>query len=36
MGWARISLATPDDRLDAGLARLHAALADQPAARNQR
>jgi aminotransferase len=34
-GWARISLATPDDRLDAGLERLHAALADQPA-RNQR
>jgi L-glutamine---4-(methylsulfanyl)-2-oxobutanoate aminotransferase len=36
MGWARISLATPDDRLDAGLERLRAALADQPAARNQR
>ena len=26
-GWARISLATPDDRLDAGLARLATALA---------
>jgi aspartate/methionine/tyrosine aminotransferase len=36
MGWARISLATPDDRLDAGLERLRAALADQPAGRNQR
>ena len=34
-GWARISLATPDERLDAGLERLRA-LADQPAARNQR
>ena len=33
-GWARISLATPDERLDAGLARL-GALVDQPAARNQ-
>ena len=28
-GWARISLATPDDRLDAGLARLATALAWQ-------
>jgi aminotransferase len=34
-GWARISLATPDDRIDAGLERL-GALVGQPAARNQR
>ncbi|HET9242120.1 MAG TPA: aminotransferase class I/II-fold pyridoxal phosphate-dependent enzyme, partial [Gaiella sp.] len=35
-GWARISLATPDERLDAGLARLRAAAGGQPAARSQR
>ena len=35
-GWARISLATPDDRLDAGLERLRPLVADQPTERNQR
>jgi L-glutamine---4-(methylsulfanyl)-2-oxobutanoate aminotransferase len=34
-GWARISLATPDEHLDAGLARLRIA-GDQSTARNQR
>jgi aminotransferase len=29
-GWARLSLATPDDRLELGLARLEAALAVSP------
>ncbi len=35
-GWARISLATPDERLDAGLARLRAVVGGQPASRSQR
>ena len=32
-GWARISLATPDDRLELGIGRLAEALIRQPARR---